>query len=59
MLRRQVAVHAFEATSGVPSVLCDDLYGGRVCLIWVDPATGRATGASDPGGGGGLAEVTS
>jgi gamma-glutamyltranspeptidase/glutathione hydrolase len=38
--------------------LRDDLYGGRVCLIWVDPATGRATGASDPRGGGGLAEVT-
>jgi hypothetical protein len=50
MLRRQVAAHAFEATSGVPSVLCDDLYGGRVCLIWVDPATGWATGASDPRG---------
>jgi gamma-glutamyltranspeptidase len=37
--------------------LREDLYGGRVCLIWVDPATGRATGASDPRGGGGLAEV--
>jgi gamma-glutamyltranspeptidase / glutathione hydrolase len=37
--------------------LRDDLYGGRVCLVWVDPATGRASGASDPRGGGGLAEV--
>jgi gamma-glutamyltranspeptidase/glutathione hydrolase len=37
--------------------LRDDLYGGRVCLIAVDPATGRATGASDPRGDGGLAEV--
>lgn len=36
--------------------LRDDPYGGRVCLIAVDP-TGRATGASDPRGGGGLAEV--
>jgi len=34
-----------------------DLYGGRVCLIAVDPATGRAAGASDPRGDGGLAEV--
>jgi gamma-glutamyltranspeptidase/glutathione hydrolase len=35
----------------------EDLYGGRVCLIAVDPATGRAAGASDPRGDGGLAEV--
>ncbi len=37
--------------------LRDDSYGGRVCLIAVDPATGRATGASDPRGDGGLAEA--
>jgi gamma-glutamyltranspeptidase / glutathione hydrolase len=37
--------------------LHEDLYGGRVCLIAVDPATGRAVGASDPRGDGGLAEV--
>jgi gamma-glutamyltranspeptidase/glutathione hydrolase len=37
--------------------LRDDLYGGRVCLIAVDRATGRGTGASDPRGDGGLAEV--
>ena len=37
--------------------LREDAYGGRVCLIAVDPVTGRATGASDPRGGGGLAEV--
>jgi gamma-glutamyltranspeptidase/glutathione hydrolase len=37
--------------------LRDDGYGGRVCLIVVDPATGKVTGASDPRGGGGLAEV--
>jgi gamma-glutamyltranspeptidase / glutathione hydrolase len=37
--------------------LRDDSYGGRVCLIAVDPATGQATGASDPRGDGGLAEV--
>jgi gamma-glutamyltranspeptidase / glutathione hydrolase len=37
--------------------LREDAYGGRVCLIAVDPATGRATGASDPRGGGGLAEA--
>ena len=35
----------------------EDLYGGRVCLIAVDQATGRAAGASDPRGDGGLAEV--
>jgi gamma-glutamyltranspeptidase/glutathione hydrolase len=34
-----------------------DLYGGRVCLIDVDVPSGRASGASDPRGGGGLAEV--
>jgi gamma-glutamyltranspeptidase / glutathione hydrolase len=37
--------------------LREDLYGGRVCLIAVDPATGLAAGASDPRGDGGLAEV--
>jgi gamma-glutamyltranspeptidase/glutathione hydrolase len=37
--------------------LREDLYGGRVCLIAVDPATGRAAGASDPRGDGGLGEV--
>jgi gamma-glutamyltranspeptidase/glutathione hydrolase len=37
--------------------LREDAYGGRVCLIAADPATGRASGASDPRGGGGLAEV--
>jgi gamma-glutamyltranspeptidase/glutathione hydrolase len=37
--------------------LHEDQYGGRVCLIAVEPATGDATGASDPRGGGGLAEV--
>ncbi|HEV8674279.1 MAG TPA: gamma-glutamyltransferase [Methylomirabilota bacterium] len=37
--------------------LREDAYGGRVCLIAVDPASGRATGATDPRGGGGLAEV--
>ncbi len=37
--------------------LREDPYGGRVCLIAVDPATGRATAASDPRGDGGLAEV--
>jgi hypothetical protein len=37
--------------------LRDDGYGGRVCLIAVDPLTGRAAGASDPRGDGGLAEV--
>ena len=37
--------------------LREDLYGGRVCLIAVDPATGRAAGASDPRGDGGLVEV--
>jgi gamma-glutamyltranspeptidase len=37
--------------------LREDLYGGRVCLIAVDPATGQAAGASDPRGDGGLVEV--
>jgi gamma-glutamyltranspeptidase/glutathione hydrolase len=35
----------------------EDAYGGRVCLVAVDPETGRASGASDPRGGGGLAEL--
>jgi gamma-glutamyltranspeptidase len=35
----------------------EDMYGGRVCLIAVDPATGEAAGASDPRGGGGLIEL--
>ena len=34
-----------------------DLYGGRVCLVDVDGCSGRARGASDPRGGGALAEV--
>lgn len=34
----------------------EDLYGGRVCLVDVDPRTGKASGASDPRGGGGLEE---
>lgn len=37
--------------------LREDGYGGRVCLVYVDPETGRATGASDPRGGGGLSEL--
>lgn len=35
----------------------EDAYGGRVCLVVVDPTTGRASGASDPRGGGGLVEL--
>jgi hypothetical protein len=35
----------------------EDAYGGRVCLVVVDPATGKATGASDPRGGGGLVDL--
>jgi len=35
----------------------EDLYGGRVCLVAVDPVTGEASGASDPRAGGGLIEV--
>jgi len=35
----------------------EDLYGGRVCLVAVDPTTGEASGASDPRGGGGLIEL--
>ena len=35
----------------------EDAYGGRVCLVAVDPATRKASGASDPRGGGGLAEL--
>jgi gamma-glutamyltranspeptidase/glutathione hydrolase len=34
----------------------EDLYGGRVCLVDVDPRTGKASGASDPRGDGGLEE---
>ena len=37
--------------------VCEDAYGGRVCLVAVDPQTGRASGASDPRGGGGLIEL--
>ena len=37
--------------------LQEDGYGGRVCMVAIDPATGIATGASDPRGGGGLAEI--
>jgi gamma-glutamyltranspeptidase/glutathione hydrolase len=36
--------------------LRDDPYGGRVCLVAVDPQTHKASGASDPRGGGGLFE---
>jgi gamma-glutamyltranspeptidase / glutathione hydrolase len=35
----------------------EDLYGGRVCLVAVDPTTGQPSGASDPRGGGGLLEL--
>lgn len=35
----------------------EDDYGGRVCLVAVDPTTGKASGASDPRGGGGLVEL--
>ena len=35
----------------------EDPYGGRVCLVAVDAATGKASGASDPRGGGGLVEM--
>jgi gamma-glutamyltranspeptidase/glutathione hydrolase len=38
--------------------LQEDGYGGRVCMVAADPATGTATGASDPRGGGGLAELS-
>lgn len=38
--------------------LREDGYGGRVCLVAVDRTTGEAMGASDPRGGGGLAEVS-
>lgn len=34
-----------------------DGYGGRVCLIEIDAAADRAYGASDPRGGGGLADA--
>ena len=36
--------------------LREDTYGGRVCLVDVDPRTGKASGASDPRGDGGLEE---
>ncbi|HSB68329.1 MAG TPA: gamma-glutamyltransferase [Candidatus Methylomirabilis sp.] len=35
----------------------EDFYGGRVCLVAVDPDTRKASGASDPRGGGGLMEL--
>jgi gamma-glutamyltranspeptidase / glutathione hydrolase len=35
----------------------EDPYGGRVCLVAVDPETRTASGASDPRGGGGLIEL--
>lgn len=35
----------------------EDAYGGRVCLVSVDPHTRAASGASDPRGGGGLIEL--
>ena len=38
--------------------LREDGYGGRVCMVAIDAATGRATGASDPRGGGGLVELS-
>jgi gamma-glutamyltranspeptidase/glutathione hydrolase len=38
--------------------LREDGYGGRVCMVAVDPLTGAARGASDPRGGGGLVEVS-
>lgn len=37
--------------------ISEDAYGGRVCLVAVDPRTREATGASDPRGGGGLIEM--
>jgi gamma-glutamyltranspeptidase/glutathione hydrolase len=49
-VRRHLAARGFG--------LREDGYGGRVCLIAVDAATGEATGASDPRGAGGLAEVS-
>jgi gamma-glutamyltranspeptidase/glutathione hydrolase len=39
-------------------ILQEDGYGGRVCMVAVDPATGTATGATDPRGGGGLTEIS-
>jgi gamma-glutamyltranspeptidase/glutathione hydrolase len=36
--------------------LREDAYGGRVCLVAIDPRTGKASGASDPRGDGGLEE---
>ena len=35
----------------------EDAYGGRVCLVAVDPRTRKAGGASDPRGDGGLIEL--
>ena len=35
----------------------EDPYGGRVCLVAVDPQTRQASGASDPRGAGGLVEM--
>jgi gamma-glutamyltranspeptidase/glutathione hydrolase len=35
----------------------EDAYGGRVCLVAVDRQTGKASGGSDPRGGGGLIEL--
>jgi gamma-glutamyltranspeptidase/glutathione hydrolase len=35
----------------------EDPYGGRVCLVAVDPQSHKASGASDPRGGGGLIEL--
>lgn len=35
----------------------EDPYGGRVCLVAVDPETRKASGASDPRGDGGLIEL--
>lgn len=46
-----------EALRGAGYRVQPDLYGGRVCAIEVDWAERRARGASDPRGGGGLAEV--
>jgi len=36
----------------------EDAYGGRVCLVAVDPRTRKAGGASDPRGDGGLIELS-
>jgi gamma-glutamyltranspeptidase/glutathione hydrolase len=42
---------------GLGYQLREDLYGGRVCVVAVDPDTDKASGASDPRGGGGLIEL--